>query len=104
MTENNNDGWLISKPKQEKPIENTKEVFQGPFSPQESEIIFDEPNLTEEQEAWLDADIPLTDRAEAYIATIERRIEKDFIITPSLTACGQDLCVLMKMERPTTQA
>ena len=76
MTENNNDDWLVPKSKQEKPKESTKEVPQGPFLPQESEIIFDEPNLTEEQEAWLDADIPLTDRAKAYIAMIERRIEQ----------------------------
>jgi hypothetical protein len=76
MTENNNDDWLAPKPKKEQPIESSKEVFQGLFSPQEPEITFDEPDLTEEEEAWLDAEIPLTDEAEAYIATIERRIEQ----------------------------
>jgi len=32
--------------------------------------------LTDEDEAWLDADIPLTAEAEDYLATIERRIEQ----------------------------
>jgi hypothetical protein len=76
MIDNNNDDWLAPKPKKEQPIESSKEVFQGLFSPQEPEITFDEPDLTEEEEAWLDAEIPLTDEAEAYIATIERRIEQ----------------------------
>jgi len=76
MTEKNNDDWLVPKPKQEGPIKSSKEVFQGLFSPQEPEISFDGPNLTEEEEAWLEAEIPLTDEAEAYIATIERRIEQ----------------------------
>ena len=76
MTEKNNDDWLVPKPKQEGPIKSSKEVFQGLFSPQEPEISFDAPNLTEEEEAWLEAEIPLTDEAEAYIATIERRIEQ----------------------------
>jgi hypothetical protein len=76
MTEKNNDDWLVPKPKQESPIKSSKEVFQGLFSPQEPEISFDGPNLTEEEEAWLEAEIPLTDEAEAYIATIERRIEQ----------------------------
>ena len=76
MTEKNNDDWLVPKPKQEGPIKSSKEVFQGLFSPQEPEICFDGPNLTEEEEAWLEAEIPLTDEAEAYIATIERRIEQ----------------------------
>ena len=76
MTEKNNDDWLVPKPKQEGPIKSSKEVFQGLFSPQEPEISFEGPNLTEEEEAWLEAEIPLTDEAEAYIATIERRIEQ----------------------------
>ena len=76
MTEKNNDDWLVPKAKQEGPIKSSKEVFQGLFSPQEPEISFDSPNLTEEEEAWLEAEIPLTDEAEAYIATIERRIEQ----------------------------
>ena len=76
MTEKNNDDWLVPKPKQEGPIKSSKEVFQGLFSPQEPEISFEGPNLTEEEQAWLEAEIPLTDEAEAYIATIERRIEQ----------------------------
>ena len=76
MTENNNDDWLAPKPKKEQPIESSKEVFQGLFSPQEPEITFDDPNLTEEQEARLYADIPLTDRAEVDLATAERRTEQ----------------------------
>lgn len=76
MTENNNDDWLAPKPKKEQPIESSKEVFQGLFSPQEPEITFDEPILTDEEEARLYAEIPLTDEAEAYIATTGRRIEQ----------------------------
>ena len=76
MTEKNNDDWLVPKAKQEGPIKSSKEVFQGLFLPQEPEISFDAPNLTEEEEAWLEAEIPLTDEAKAHIATIERRIEQ----------------------------
>lgn len=82
MTEKNNDDWLVPKPKQEGPIKSSKEVFQGLFSPQEPEISFDAPNLTEEEEAWLEAEIPLTDEAKAYIATIERRIEQGLFHHP----------------------
>ncbi len=44
--------------------------------PAESEVVFDEPSLTAEDEAWLDADIPLTKEAEDYLTIIERRIEQ----------------------------
>ena len=63
MTEKNNDDWLAPKP-------------QRPSSPHEPETTFDSPNLTEEEEARLEAEVPLTDEAKAYIATIERRIEQ----------------------------
>ena len=35
-----------------------------------------DPALTEEEEAWLDADIPLPEEAEEYLATIKRRVEQ----------------------------
>lgn len=63
MTEKNNDDWLAPQP-------------QRPSSPHEPETTFDSPNLTEEEEARLEAEVPLTDEAKAYIATIERRIEQ----------------------------
>ncbi|WP_052068367.1 primase-helicase family protein [Thalassobacter stenotrophicus] len=75
MTEKNNDDWLVPKT-QEGLVKNPKDNPQGLSSPHEPEMTFDSPNLTEEEEARLEAEAPLTDEAKASIATIERRMEQ----------------------------
>jgi len=76
MTEKNNDDWLLPKLKKEKPTDSIKIASQDALPPKETKIIFDGLNLTEEEEALLEAETPLTDEAKEYVATIERRIEQ----------------------------
>ena len=76
MTEKNNDDWLLPKLKKEKSTDSIKIASQDALPPKETKIIFDGLNLTEEEEALLEAETPLTDEAKEYVATIERRIEQ----------------------------
>ena len=75
MTENNNDE-IVPKFQARVPMEGSENSPQRNSSSSKPEILFDASNLTEEEEARLEAQIPLTDEAEAYIATIERRVEQ----------------------------
>jgi hypothetical protein len=75
MAENNNDE-IVPTFKTVGPMEGSGKSPQRNSSSPKPEILFDDSNLTEEEEARLEAQTPLTDEAEAYIATIERRIEQ----------------------------
>ena len=75
MAENNNDE-IVQKFQTGVPMEGSENSPQRNSSSPKPEIFFDDSNLTEEEEAWLEAQTPLTDEAEAYIATIERRVEQ----------------------------